>query len=169
MKSRGFTLVEAIVYLAILIIIVGAVVNLLLFVFRSNVAVQATREVEANVQIVMDQFAKEIRAAGSIYTPTTSASQLSLETTNSLPAGETSTYIDFFLCGTRVCVKRESQLPQALTSEEVEITSLQFTEVRTGAISSFHIALDIEYVNPGNKPERDASMSTTTTISMRAY
>jgi len=109
-------------------------------------------------------MASEIREAQGVYTPTMTAptsTQLSLETTKNLPVGETSTYVDFFLCGTRLCVKRESQTPQAITSEKIDIQTLEFTQVQTGVASSIHIEVEASYLT--------ASATAQTTVSLRAY
>ena len=168
-KGAGFTIMEILIYTAILSIIMSSVIALLLFVVRSNTKVQAVRATVENVKNAVNTMTNEIREATSIYDSTTSAAQLSLETAKNIPAGETSTYIDFFLCGTRLCLKRESQDPIAITTDNVEVTTLQFTEVTASSIPSLQITITVAYENPDNKPQLDASTTVTTTVSLRAY
>lgn len=128
------------------------------------------REVLDNNQRAMETMLYEIREAKSVYTPTTTSNQLSLETTHYLPSGETSTYIDFFLCGDRLCLKKESENPIALTSDRVKVTNLNFTQVATGAATpSIRISLRVEYNAPASKPEYQASLELTSTASLRSY
>lgn len=170
-SGAGFTIIEVIIYSAALMVLVGTVTLLLLWMMRANNQVFVRNEVVSSVEHALSQMSGEIREAQSVYTPTTIASppQLSLQTRNNVPAGETSTYIDFFLCGTRLCVKRESQAPFALTSEKIEIQNLTFTQVQTGSAPSIHIVIEASYVNPTNRLEFQASQQLQTTVSLRAY
>ena len=167
-KSGGFTLSEILVYIAVLSIVVLAVSSLLLWISRTNTKAQATREVLDNRRRLMETITHEIKEAQSIYTPTSlfadSLGQLSLETTKYLPLGETATFIDFYLCDTRLCLKKEDSDPVAITSERVEIVSLEFSQVAT---SSIQVNLQIDYKT--EKEEYRSSINTTSTISLRAY
>lgn len=167
--NRGFTLIELLVYAALLVLIVAAVTTLLFGVLKSHAKARAIRDVIHNTILATDAVSLEIKEATSVYDSTTSSSQLSLETTKNLPAGETSTYVDFFICESRLCMKRESQSPIALTSDSVEIRSLVFQKVVTGSIPSIVMNLRIGSVNPENRPDLEAEIETTSVISFRAY
>ena len=169
-NQQGFTLVETLVYVVIISIIATVVVSALLWIVRSDANAKARRATADSMRSAMRIMAREIREAKGLYTPTmTIPTQLSLETATNLPSGETSTYVDFFLCGTRLCVKRESQNPVALTSEDVEVVRVVFTEVTTNSTPSIQITLQAEYQNPRNRPELEVAMNVTTTISLRSY
>ena len=172
--NKGFTLIEMLIYIVTLVLIVGTVTTILLWMVRASNQVHVRNEVVENVERGLGLITNEIREAQSMYTPTmTSPSQLSLETLKNPPAGETSTYVDFFLCGTplprRLCVKREGQAPQAITSEKIEIQSLEFTQVQTGTASSIHIAVEASYINPGGRFDFGATQKVQATVSLRAY
>ena len=160
--NKGFTMVEMLIYIVTLVLVVGTAATILLWMVRANNQVHAKNEVVENVEHALAVMTNQIREAQSVYTPTmTTPSQLSLQTRKNPPAGETSTYVDFFLCGTRLCVKRESQAPQALTSEKIEIQSIAFTQVKTGSIPSIRILVEASYLT--------ASSSVQATASLRAY
>lgn len=119
-------------------------------------------------------MSNEIKEAKSIYFPTSvfdsHPGQLSLETIKYLPEGEIKTYIDFYLCGTQLCLKKESQDPIALTSDRVKISNLIFSQIATtSTIPSIQINLKIDYKSPAARPEYQASFNTTSTISLRSY
>ncbi len=160
-NGAGFTILEMVIYLGVLVLVIGTVTTLLLWVVRVNNEVYVRSELVQNVERTLSVMRNEIREAQSVYTPTTTVSQFSIETTKNPPVGEPLTYIDFFLCGTRICIKRESQLPRALTSEKIEIQSLEFTQVNTGYASSIRIAIEASYLT--------ASQGMGTTVSLRAY
>jgi len=168
-RPLGFTLTEVLVYVAILSIIILAVSGFLAWTMRTNTKVKAMRETQDNARRAMEIMTYEIKEAKSIYTPTTTSNQLSLETTHYLPGGENTTYIDFYLCGTQLCLKKESQNPIALTSDRVEVNNLIFSQIITGETPSVQIDLGINYKNPQNRPEYQASVNLKSTASLRSY
>jgi len=167
--KKSFTLTEMLVYVAVLAIIVLAVSSFFLWTTRSNTKTRAMREALDNSRRAMEIMSSEIKEAKSIYAPTTTSTQLSLETTKYLPAGEETTYIDFYLCGTQLCLKKESQNPIALTSDRVEVNNLIFSQIITGGNPSVQIDLGINFKNPQNRPEYQASVNLKSTASLRSY
>lgn len=166
----GFTLMELLVYISVMTLITFFVSSLLLWISRSNRKAKAARETLNNTRRATEAMSHEIREATSLYTPTSvlsvSNGQLSLETTKYSPEGETTAYIDFYLCEDRLCLKKESQNPVALTSDRVEIENLEFNQVAT---SSIQVLLKVNYKSLSTKPEDQFSINTTSTISIRAY
>jgi type II secretory pathway pseudopilin PulG len=142
-KSKGFSLVEMVVSVALFAFIILVVVAFIISLNISNIRSKSDREVQENARRALDAIVYEIKSAKSLYTSTTTASQLSLETYHYLPSGEIATYIDFFLCGTTVCLKKESQSPIALTSDSVQVTSLSFSKVLNGARYSINISITL--------------------------
>jgi len=164
--KTGFTLIEIIIYVSVLVIVISSVVSFIFWATNSNAKTKSTAEVSDNFRRAMEIMSSEIRESEGVYTPTTAANQLSLETKRNLPSGETSSFVDFFLCSTRICLKKEGQNPEALTSDRVEVYNLYFSAVATTTVQ---IGLGIRYKNPNNRPEYDASMAATTTVSIRNY
>ena len=173
MNNKSFTLIEILVYLGVLAIIISTVSSFFLWAIRSNTKTKVMRETLDNARRAMEIITYEIKEAKSIYIPTTTSTQLSLETTHYLPQGENKTYIDFYLCGTAsttLCFKKESQNPVALTSDRVEVKNLSFTQIATTSTSpSLQINLEISYKNPSNLPEYQASVNLSSAASLRAY
>lgn len=168
-KQKSFTLMEILVYVAVLAILVSAVSSYFLWTTRSNAKARAMREVADNARRAMEQMTYEIKEAKSIYTPTTTANQLSLETAKYLPTGETTSYIDFYLCGTQLCLKKESQNPIALTSDRVKVSNIVFSQVVTSNVPSIQINLKIDYKTSATRPEYQASINLQSTVSLRSY
>lgn len=168
--QKSFTLMEILVYIAVLAIIVLAVSSFFLWASRSNIKTKAMRETLDNARRAMEQMTYEIKEAKSLYAPTTTSTQLSLETIHYLPEGETSTYIDFYLCEKRLCLKKEFQSPIALTSDRVEVKNLEFSQISTtSTLPSIQINLKVDYKNPQNRPELQASVNLKSTASLRNY
>lgn len=160
---------EILVYIGVLSSIFVAVLSFLIWSVLSNTKTKVMREALDNGRRAMETITSEVREAKGVYAPTTTANQLSLETTTYLPIGETTTYIDFFLCGTQLCLKKESQMPIAFTSDNVEVGNLTFTQIITGQTPSVEIDLTINYKNPNNRPEYQASVNLKSTVSLRSY
>lgn len=160
-KNKGFSLLEIIISVALFSMILLAVVSSLLTMNVSNLKTNASSEALENARRALEEITYEIREAKSIYTPTTTANQLSLETTKYLPDGENKTFIDFFLCGSAVCLKKESETAIALTSDSVEVTNLAFSQISTGANPSVQVSLTVNYSG--------SSSVLTSTASIRTY
>ena len=166
-KNRGFTLLEIVIYIAILSLVLLLVSTSIFYFIQSQAQTKGDREVLENARRVLEAITYEINGAKSIYTPTTTQNQLSLETSRYLPDNETISYIDFFLCGLRVCLKKESQSPIFLTSDDVQVSNLAFTQVTTTTSNSIKINLTMNYINTING--RQPSVSLTSTASLRSY
>jgi len=168
--KKAFTLIEILTYVAVLALIILTVSSFFLWTTRSNTKAKVMRETLDNSRRAMEMMNYEIREARSIYTPTTTSTQISLETSKNLPTGELTTYLDFFLCGAQLCLKREGQNPIAITLDSVEVKKLEFTQIATTSTSpSLQINLQIDYKNPNQRPEYQASVNTTSTVSLRFY
>lgn len=164
-RNKGFSLVEILVSVALFSMILLAVFSFLSSMNISNQQTKADREAGENAKRALEVITSEIRSAKSIYTPTTTASQLSLETFRYLPSGETVAFIDFFLCGSAICFKKEMQEPIAITSDSVQVTSLAFTQISTGSSPSVKVDLTVSSSNAGNS----SSISLTSSASVRSY
>jgi len=167
--KKGFTLMEVLVYVGILSIIIVAVISFVVWAMRSDFKARVARETLNNAQRAIKVMVHEIKEAQSVYDPASDSSQLSLETTKYSADGEETSYIDFFLCGTRLCFKKEGQNPIALTSDNIEITNLDFNYIILGSASSVQINLEANYKNPFNRADRNYLVNLTSTASLRSY
>ena len=169
----GFTLMEILVYIAVLSIVIVAIISFVLWFTHSNTKAKVMRETLDNARRAMEIMSSEVKEAKSVYTPTSifdsHPGQLSLETSKYLPEGEKTSFIDFYLCDNRLCLKKESQDPVALTSDSMEVNKLVFTRILSGESPSIQIDLTIDYKNPTNRPEYQASVNLTSTASLRNY
>lgn len=171
--QKSFTLLEALIYIGVLAIIVVAISSFLIWSVHSNTKARVMRETLYSAGRALEVMTHEIKEAKSIYTPTSvfdsHPGQLSLETNHYLPTEETISYIDFYLCDNHLCLKKESQNPIALTSDRVEVANLVFSQIITGTVPSLQIDLRVEYKNPTDRPEYQASVNLKSTVSLRNY
>src|SRR3990167_2577112 len=125
--NNGFTIIEMVFYTAI-VGMIGAVLTLfLLNSLKAYNKTQAIQHVFNNVNGSLKTITDEIRYARSIYTPTSvldsDSGQLSLETALNPPAGETATFVYFYLENGRIYEKGEGAPAVPRASERVFITA----------------------------------------------
>lgn len=174
--KRGFTLLETLVYVALLTIVSVILVNFILDITRSYAKARVKSAVFSQTQRVLETITKEIKQAKSIYTPTSyfgtgdSKRQLSLETLNpvvgGLPTGENSTFVDFYLDNQKIYVKRENQTAETLTSDLIKITNLEF--ILLGG-NSLVIKINAQHNTASIKPESQAKISLEAAATLRSY
>ena len=168
LRVKGFTLIEVAAYIAVLGILGVSLTNVLLWSIKTYTKSQVLQETAWNAQRAMDIMVQEIREAQGVYNPTTLTSQLSLATSKYASAGHTESFIDFFLCAEKVCIKKESQNPVAIMSDNVRVTSLSFVQVQSSpATKSVRISMRVEYKNPNNRPEFISQIELSSAASIR--
>lgn len=163
-RNKGFTFVEILIYTAIVSIVLLLVSSFVFYLMVSDRQSRADREIGENARRVLEQMVYEINGAKSVYAPTTSANQLSLETSQYLPSGENTTYIDFFICDLKVCLKKESQPPIPLTSDNVEVNALQFTRVSNNGYESIKINISVTYKGIANNVQPQISITSVASL-----
>ena len=138
--SRGFSVIETLIYVAILGVVVSTAIYFLANTFKTYSKIYAQKEVAVNIQYALDMLTEEIRFSKNIYSPTSAFDQdngqISVETSQNPPTGETTAFIDFYLDNGRIYMKKEGQDTLPLTSNQVKINKLKFT-----------------LLNPANAPE----------------
>jgi len=171
-REKGFTLYEMLIYIALFLMLSVLVTGLVIQLLQTGFRMSRSREVLTGVGTVYQALFEEARFARSVYAPTSifssNSGQLSFETAVSPPAGETTTYSDFYVDNGRIFLKKESQQPQALTSERVRVTKFRIMWLNPVSTSeSLRIAIAAEHrFAPGNE---DSSFSATSSITLRRY
>jgi prepilin-type N-terminal cleavage/methylation domain-containing protein len=168
-KSDGFSLLEILVSLSIFSVILVVVLSFFSSMSTSDLKTRSDSDALENARGALEEITYEIKGAKSIYTPTTTASQLSLETSRYLPVGEDTTYIDFFLCGSAVCLKKEFQDPIAITSDSVEVTNLVFSQISTGGAPSVPPSVQVNITVSSASGGNSSSVSLASATSLRNY
>lgn len=163
--KTGFTILEIIIYLAILSLITLLVGSVVIYFTNANNQSKGDREVLENARRTLEEITYEITSAKSIYTPTTTVNQLSLETSKYLQAGETTSYVDFFICNLRICFKKDGQNPIYITDDTVQVSNLIFNQISTNGSPSIRINLTMNYKNIINNTQ--PSINFTSTVSLR--
>lgn len=168
---KGFSLVEVLVYVAILGMVISITVGFFSDLMQTYSKTNAKSDVTSNISSVMKIISDEIKYANGIYTPTTvlnsNTGQLSLATTFNAPVGHSSTFIDYYLDNGVIYEKREGVSATPLTSNRVFITALKFERFISNGKDTVKVTIDGKINTASTNPEYQANISLTSTISLR--
>lgn len=144
--SRGYTLIEAIVYLSILMIISTLVISAILSTAKVVAEAQDIRNVHTAAETAMERIAREIRFADSV---TTGSSVLgsnpgTLVLSSIDPVSEAAQTITFGISGNRITIQKNSTGADYLTPESVAITNLIFRHIATTTPQAIKIEMGVE-------------------------
>ncbi|MDP2909921.1 MAG: hypothetical protein Q8N69_02530 [bacterium] len=165
-KNKGMAMTELLVYLFVFVLISMIIIAFIFTLINSIIKAKVDKETLDNANRIMKIIISEIKEAEYIYTPTSSPNQLSLKTSRYAGSDENSSYIDFFLCGTNICFKKEFSDPIIINTEKVEVSNLVFEIISTGGIDSVKIILDINYKDEG-RPILASSVNLMSAASIR--
>ncbi len=172
-NTTGFSLIEMLIYIALVVIIISSIVFFGIWAMQVGAQTRINSEVLGNARRAMEIVVYEIRKSKSVYAPTSNfdinPGQLSLVTATSTGAEESSAFIDFFICGQALCLKREKANPVALTNSSVQVTNLIFSQ-RLNSVSSPSIRINLRVTSAASvRPGATTTIDLTTTANLRTY
>jgi len=109
-SQSGTSLIEVVVYIALLAIMGTAITFFAAQIIRHNAHARNTAQVIDSARSTLAFMTSEIRQSSRVYTPTSTLGahpgQLSLATTKDLPSDENETYVDFYIDNNRLYQKK---------------------------------------------------------------
>ncbi len=164
-KNRnGFTLIELILYIALVAIFVSGAILFAWDIIYGRVKSTVHQEVNQNLRIASKRIAFEIRNASAINSVTPTS--ISLASTD---ASRNPTVIDLSSDRVRIGYGGAGNCPTSapcfLTSNQVSITNLLFTDM--SAASSNNIRFSITAESIGQRQEWDVLQTITTSSELR--
>ncbi len=174
-SKKGYTLVEMLLYVALLGIITVVIVGIFFTISRTNSRVVSLIEINSNAYSAMERMVYEASNAKKIYLPTSNftnynydgakATQFSLATRQAVPVNESIVYIDFYLENNTIFMKQDGANPVALTSSNVSVQSLNFYYYKNDARESVKIDFTVK---PNNILNSEVKINLTTVIALRS-
>lgn len=174
-NKKGYTLIEMLIYIALLGIIMVVIVGVFFTISRTNSRIVATIEINSNAYSAMERMIYEITNADNIYLPTSNfsnynyngakAKQFSLVTKQAVSINERIAYIDFYLENNTIFMKQDGASPIALTSDNVLVDSVDFYYFKNGDRESVKIDLT---VNSNNILNSETKIDLSTVIALRS-
>lgn len=130
------TLIEILVYVALLGMIAVFVSNSLIQLSDVYQRARADREVISNARLVLEAVNKSVAQAQEIYTPTsrfnTNLGQLSLATAIGADANHASAYADFYVDNGRFFTRQEGQGEAPISASSVKVDQFLLERVSMG-------------------------------------
>ena len=171
---KGFTLIEMIIYVALVTTVISVIVGFAFWAIQVGSKVKINYEVTDNTRRAMETVVFEIKKSKGIYAPTAvfdaSPGQISLEQIATTTPGEVVTFVDFFKCADSLCLKREGQDPVKITTAQVKIVNLSFSQLLNSTTTpSVQINLQVDSASSSSRPEYFSSINLTATAALRAY
>ncbi|MBT4315079.1 MAG: GxxExxY protein [Candidatus Magasanikbacteria bacterium] len=164
----GFTLIETILYITIISAVMGAFVSFSLSVANSSNKTYAVQEVQANSRVSLEIITQKIQSATGV--------NIASSTFGSDPGVLSLSFASSTLNPTIIQLSDDDGIlqiteggadPINITSSEVQITNLQFTNLTgTGNRENIKIDTTIEFFN-AESVEFQHSQSLQTTVSLR--
>ncbi len=132
-STAGFTLIELLFYVSAAILISVSLIGFGLLAIRTGTKIKATSAILNNARHLTEVLNYEIKKSYGLYIPTSSfensPGQISLKQRSSETAGESSSFVDFYLCNDALCLKRDGKDSLAITNDQVKVTYLKFTPI----------------------------------------
>lgn len=156
-KQTGLTLVEVLLYLAILATFLSVITSFIIILFQSRIKSETMEEVEFQGELIMQEITQSIRDAESINSPSqgNSADSLSLE----MPSASNNPTV-YSLSGNTLQIQEGSASSVNLSNSKVNVTALTFENLtRDNGSGIIKITYTIERINPENRNEYEYTKS----------
>ena len=164
-KQAGYTLIELLLYVAIVGVLLSAVTAFFGVTTDARIKNQTVNEVNTQGTFAMDYITQTIRNATSVTSPAAAAtdSQLTLV----VPTGTLSPTV-FNLSSGVLQVKEGTATAIALTNSKVQVTNLTVKNLtRSGTSGTVQVSITVSRVNTANDADYDYTRTFTTTAAIR--
>lgn len=126
--SKGFSILEMVVYIAILVLMLGVIMNVTVSVVRSHRAIKASKNVENSAIISLERITREVRQADSINilssTFNSSPGRLVLD---GVDINDNPRTVEFYLDSNAIFLKENGVNLGPLSQPEARVESLIFS------------------------------------------
>ncbi len=166
-EERGFTLVEMLIYIAIFAVAISSFVFLGVTISESRNESYVVQEVQANNRMALDIISQKIRQATSVNIgSSTFGSDPGVLSLAMAEAGSDPTLINLDQDDGTLRITEGASSPVNVTSKQVTVKSLIFTNLTDGERENIKIEMTVEYKNSGDV-EYIYSQSVQTAVSVR--
>jgi len=163
--NSGFTLLEFLLYIAIIGVTVVAAGAILFNILFAKAKLSALDEVNHNGRFAMEKIADAVRNAEAINAPAPQAASGSLSL--QMADGSLDPTV-FSLSGGAMTIAEGVGAPAAITTGDVTVSDAVFTNVSyAGTPGTVRIRMTIASVNPDNRPEFAAQETFIMTVNVR--
>lgn len=166
--NRGFTLLEFLIYIALVSSILVSMALLSIQIAESRSKAVVINEVTAAARNILDIMTQRIRESEGINVGTsvfgTDPGVLSIQTNS----GSTNPTIFSLSADDGTLLITEGVQPAApLTSSVIEVTNLTFTNMTSSGQETIRIEFDLHYTNPSGEQQYEYSAHYQTSVNVR--
>lgn len=152
-SQRGLTLIEIVVYVAILGVLMVFISNSLIYLSNAYHRIRAEREVLSNARLVLETISRSLAQAENIYTPTSrfndDAGQLSLITAVGADPQHQTAYVDYYVDNGRLYARAEGENEIPLSASTVRVTKFRLERIAQNINrEAVRMVLEIQYALP---------------------
>lgn len=140
-NKKGFTLVEVIIYVAIIGVIVSSFISLSLAQTSARNKASSMSEAQANARFIWEFIDRRVKESNKINIPVSGATSSQLFFDSSLDGEEQS----FVFENNNLYFQIASQARQALNNQYIKISSVEFQNISLDGQVSVHYEIDLEY------------------------
>lgn len=167
-KSKGFTLIELIIYVALVSIFISGAILFAWDIIYGRVKSGVHQEVSQNLGLVSRRLAFELRRAEGINSMGGSSISLQMEDSARDPTV-------FEVIGDRLMIGFGGSgpcpvsAPCSLTGNRVRVTDLTLADFSIEDSTNVQFSLTVESLNPSGRKEWERSETQTTAVELRSH
>lgn len=168
-KNKGFSLIETMIYIALLAVLLVGVTQFTWDVLFGGVNAYVDRELQQNARFSLERMTYEIRNSENIET--ISAKELVLGR-----GGDPDIILRFNDVAQNITIQEGAGAEEALTVDKIEVTNGTFTDMSytypggtEPATKNVKISMDLNYENPEALLDWAAFEHYETTVEIRGY
>lgn len=169
--QKGFSLLELLIYIAVLAVVMTMLVGVFFSINRSRGKVESQSEVNSNLRFAMEKLSGDIKSASQISTPVAAGSAANNLVINN--AGATIEY-----CINAGTLRRQENgtcdgNSPTITSDKVKVDNLSFNRIEnsnanlTKKVISLEITISMSYNS--SSPDWQYGASKVTTVSQKQW
>ena len=125
-KQQGFSLLEMLIYIAILVLLLAIIMNIIVSVSNSMRIIKSLRNNEDSAVLSLERVGREVRQANSIDVSSVFGSHPGRLVLVGTDADDAPRKVEFYLSGGRVFLKENDVDTGALTQTGSKVSSLIF-------------------------------------------
>ena len=154
-NSKGFTLLELLIALALMAMLTVVIGEILSIFIRSSAESAAVAEVNHNLRQTISRIGAEVGKASSINTPTPGSTGTTLKLDGDSSSCGSVGVKCFELSGDKVIFKNGTAPSSDVTSGKVGVTNFEITTLENGTKRSVLISLRIKYKSAFSAYEKE--------------
>jgi len=144
-RQEGFSLIEMVVYIAILVFMLAIILEVVLSVSRSEQAIESARNVENSAALALERISREIRLAESVNT---ASSTLGVHPGRLILSGVDNEgdprTVEFYFSQGKVMMRENGVSLGALTESKATATSLIFYRFASSTTEGIRTRITLE-------------------------